>query len=365
MRPRPELGLDGDPELVFQPAVDLATGRLLGFEALLRWNDPDLGPIPPSVLIPWAEANGHMVDLNAWVLSEACAAAASWQADLQLAVNCSVFQLRQHEAATAAAAAIEESGLNPDRLTIEITETSVTDDGAAADLHAMSRLGIQLTVDDIGSDWSTIESMQQFSIKTMKIDGSLIAGLADTGGVSRAMVETIIHVSHSLGICTVAESVETARQVKILRELGADVGQGYFFAKPLAVEDALMLTTMEPLPVFPLTDLDGDDDDDDVVVTDDVRDAGGDAGGSAGGNRHGGEEPDRSEDSTDAMNGGEAGIAAEVIGALDAVSEAGAGSAGGADEFTLTEDMHVEAADLSLVSKKGRLLASFRKGKSA
>ena len=129
MRKRPELGLDGEPELVFQPAVDLATGRLLGFEAFLRWNDPDLGPIPPSVLIPWAEANGHMVELNAWVLSEACAAAASWQADLQLAVNCSVFQLRQREAASAAAAAIEESGLNPDRLTIEITETSVTDDG--------------------------------------------------------------------------------------------------------------------------------------------------------------------------------------------------------------------------------------------
>ncbi len=255
MRAKPELGLDGEPELVFQPAVDLATGRLLGFEAFLRWNDPDLGPIPPSVLIPWAEANGHMVELNAWVLSEACAAAASWQSDLQLAVNCSVFQLRQREAASAAAAAIEESGINPDRLTIEITETSVTDAGAAADLHAMSRLGIQLTVDDIGSDWSTIDSLQQFSINTMKIDGSLIQGLADSGGVSRAMVETIVHVSHSLGICTVAESVETAQQVKILRELGADVGQGYFFAKPLAVEDALMLTTMDPLPVFPLTDL--------------------------------------------------------------------------------------------------------------
>ena len=171
MKARPELGLDGEPELVFQPAVDLATGRLLGFEALLRWNDPDLGPIPPSVLIPWAEANGHMVALNAWVLSEACAAAASWQSDLQLAVNCSVFQLRQREAASAAANALEESGLNPDRLTIEITETSVVDDTAADDIHAMSRLGIQLTVDDIGSDWSTIESMGQFSINTMKIDG--------------------------------------------------------------------------------------------------------------------------------------------------------------------------------------------------
>ena len=351
MRPRPELGLDGDPELVFQPAVDLATGRLLGFEALLRWNDPDLGPIPPSVLIPWAEANGHMVELNAWVLSEACAAAASWQADLQLAVNCSVFQLRQREAASAAAAAIEESGLNPDRLTIEITETSVTDDGAAADLHAMSRLGIQLTVDDIGSDWSTIESMQQFSIKTMKIDGSLIAGLADEGGVSRAMVETIVHVSHSLGICTVAESVETARQVRILRELGADVGQGYFFAKPLAVEDALMLTTMDPLPVFPLTGLD------DVAAGDPDHD------GPPVDLHPGGDHDEGPEDYRDSVDGTDGrGIAAEVIGALDAVTEVPAAAG---DGFTLNDDMHIEAADLSLVSKKGRLLASFRKGKSA
>ena len=103
--------------------------------------------------------------------------AARWKADLQLAVNCSVFQLRQREAAAAAAAAVEDSGLNPDRLTIEITETTVSDDVAADELHAMSRLGIQLTVDDIGSDWSTLENLQQFSINTMKIDGSLIEGL--------------------------------------------------------------------------------------------------------------------------------------------------------------------------------------------
>jgi len=332
VRARPELGLDGEPELVFQPAVDLATGRLLGFEALLRWNDPDLGPIPPSVLIPWAESNGHMVELNAWVLSEACAAAASWQSDLQLAVNCSVFQLRQREAASAAAAALEESGLNPDRLTIEITETSVTDDGAAADLHAMSRLGIQLTVDDIGSDWSTIESMGQFSINTMKIDGTLIEGLADPTGVSRAMVETIVHVSHSLGICTVAESVETAKQVKILRELGADVGQGYFFAPPLAVEDALTLTTMEPLPVFPLWSIGGDDDGDD--------DGGADLGGGAFTSP---------------------GIAAEVMDALDSLP----GTAEHAGERAIDDDIHIESSDVSLVSKRGKLLASFRRGKSA
>ena len=326
---QPELGLDGEPELVFQPAVDLATGRLLGFEALLRWNDPVLGAIPPSVLIPWAEANGHMVALNAWVLSEACAQAAGWDSDLQLAVNCSVFQLRKREAASAAAAALEESGLNPDRLTIEITEAGVADDVAAADLHAMSRLGIQLTVDDIGSDWSTLENLQQFAINTMKIDGSLIEGLARDGGVNRAIVETIVRVSHSLGVCTVAESVETAEQVAILRELGADVGQGYFFAPPLAAEDAHALTVMQPLPVFTLppptqTDQDPADGPDEYTAP---------------------------------------AMAAEVMDALNSV-HAPAASATTQAASTDHSAAPLETDDVALVSRKGRLMGSFRRGRS-
>jgi EAL domain-containing protein (putative c-di-GMP-specific phosphodiesterase class I) len=329
---RPELGLDGEPELVFQPAVDLATGRLLGFEALLRWNDPVLGAIPPSVLIPWAEANGHMLELNAWVLSEACARAAEWDADLQLAVNCSVFQLRRREAASAAAAALEESGLNPDRLTIEITETSVADDGAAADLRAMSRLGIQLTVDDIGSDWSTLENLQQFAINTMKIDGSLIEGLDRDGGVNRAIVETIVRVSHSLGVCTVAESVEKAEQVAILRELGADVGQGYFFAPPLAAEDAQALTVMQPLPVFTLPP---------AAHTDEGET---DYGGS--------------ESYTASA------MAAEVMDAVSAVQAPHAAAPKG----TVSEDTSgapTDSDDVALVSRRGRLGGSFRRGRSS
>jgi EAL domain-containing protein (putative c-di-GMP-specific phosphodiesterase class I) len=250
--PWPDLGIDGEPELLFQPAVDLATGRLLGFEALLRWNDPVQGRISPKELIPWAEANGYMTALNGWVLSEACAQAVRWRSEIQLAVNCSVFQLRRNEAAAAAAAALEHSGLQPDRLTIEVTETTLADHGAADDLRAISRLGIQLTVDDMGSDWSSLENLRHFAVNTMKIDGSLIDGIDHAGGVNRAIVETIVKVSHSLDLCTVAEAVETAAQVAILRELGADVGQGYFFAPPLAADETLALTDMDLLPIFPL-----------------------------------------------------------------------------------------------------------------
>jgi len=249
----PELGLGGTPTLVFQPAVDLASGRLLGFEALLRCHDASGGTIPPDVVIPWAESHGHMNELNEWVLSEACVQASRWPSDLQLAVNCSVFQLRRGTAAVAAAAALERSGLNPDRLTVEIKEVSVVDDQAAEDLHVMTRLGIQLTVDDVGSDYSVLENLREAVVNTVKIDSGLIAGLTDSDGQCRAVVESIVKLSRSLGFCTVAEAVETAEQVAILRELGAETAQGYFFSAPLTAIEAYELANMNPSPCFALT----------------------------------------------------------------------------------------------------------------
>jgi len=249
----PKLGLGGTPSLAFQPAVDLATGRLLGFEALLRCHDASGGNIPPDVLIPWAEAHGHMNELNEWVLSEACAQASRWPSDLQLAVNCSVFQLRRGTAAVAAATALERSGLNPDRLTVEVTEVSVSDDEAAEDLQVMTRLGIQLTVDDVGSDYSVLEHLRGAVVNTVKIDAGLIAGLTDSDGQSRAVVESIVKLSRSLGFCTVAEAVETGDQVAILRKLGAETAQGYFFSAPLTAREACDLANMDPHPCFALT----------------------------------------------------------------------------------------------------------------
>ncbi len=242
----------GSPYLVFQPAVDLGTGRLLGFEALLRSFDGSHVPVMPGDLIPWAEANGHMTTLNVWVLAEACAQAVTWPARLQLAVNCSVFQLRRREAADAAASALEASGLDPDRLTVEITESSVDDVEAAAHLGAMAHLGIQLAVDDVVTDRSVIGGLG--IVNTLKIDGMLIGGLSKRRGSTRAVVETIVKLCRTLRICTVAEAVETVDQVAILRELGADVAQGYYFSPPLTAKGAYALASMDPLPHFNLTD---------------------------------------------------------------------------------------------------------------
>ena len=252
----PELDLDGTPILMFQPAVDLATGCLLGFEALIRWYDSSGSYIPPNVLIADAEAKGQMKALSDWVLLEACTQAARWPSLLQIAVNCTVFQLRRGEVARSALAALERSGLNPDRLSLEVTESSVTDDEAASDLHAITRLGIQLSLDDIASDGSVRDNLKDRVANTIKIDASLVASLADPDGQSRVIVESIVKLCFSLGISTVAEAVETAEQVAILREVGAGAAQGYFFSRPLAADDAYALAAMNPLPHFCLTDPD-------------------------------------------------------------------------------------------------------------
>jgi EAL domain-containing protein (putative c-di-GMP-specific phosphodiesterase class I) len=248
----PALVLEGHPVLAYQPAVDLATGRLIGFEALVRWQHPTRGLIPPQVLIPWAEANDGIIELGAWVLLEACTQAATWASGLQVAVNCSIVQLQAGEASKAVAAALERSGLHPDRLTVEVTERAVADARAAADLEALVRLGVCLAVDDVGTRWSSLEALRRFAVDTVKIDGAFVQRLEPEEGMNRALVDAIVHVAHSLGMSTVAEGVETAQQVRVLKEFGVDVAQGFFFSEPLEVHEATVLAEADPRPVFSL-----------------------------------------------------------------------------------------------------------------
>lgn len=245
--------LAGHPLLEFQPAVDLATGRLLGFEALVRWEHPTRRRISPGELIPWAEATGDIITLNAWVLAEACAQAQRWPSGIQLAVNCSIVQLRQEQASVAVRDAIERSGIHPDRLTIEVTEQAIADDRAATDLRTLATLGVHLAVDDVGTMWSSLNTLRRFAVETVKIDAAFIANLESDEGMNRAIVDAIVHVGHSLAMSAVAEGVETAHQVAVLREFGADVAQGYFFAHPLSVEDTWTMAAAEPRTMFSLT----------------------------------------------------------------------------------------------------------------
>jgi len=247
----PSMVLTGHPVVEFQPAVDLATGRLLGFEALARWDHPTRGHIPPEILIPWAESSDDILALNAWVIEQACLSASSWASGLQLAVNCSIVQLHQRQASKAVANALELSGLNPDRLTVEITERAAADHDATADLRDLAALGVHLAVDDVGTSWSTLQPLRRLSVEIVKIDKAFVGGLEPREGMNRAIVEAIVHVSHSLNMSTVAEGVESAEQAAILRQFGADAAQGYYYCPPLPVEKACEIASMEPRPILP------------------------------------------------------------------------------------------------------------------
>lgn len=245
------LVLAGEPSLSFQPVVDLATGRVLGFEALLRWVHPTEGVILPQLLIPWAEANGDIVTLGEWVLAESCRQATGWPASMQLAVNCSIVQLRRQVAAGAVRGALAASGLEPDRLTVEVTEHALSDDAASGELRAVAELGVQLAVDDVGTSGSSVELLRRLAVNTIKIDESIVSGLEAAEGINRMVVETVIELAHSCGMSTVAEGVETAAHAAAVRQFESDAAQGYFFAPPLAGEDARRLANLDDL-TFPL-----------------------------------------------------------------------------------------------------------------
>jgi EAL domain-containing protein (putative c-di-GMP-specific phosphodiesterase class I) len=247
----PDIGIDGAPELRFQPAVDIATGRLLGFEALLRWNDPIRGVLAPGVILSWAEANDHMAALNAWILFEACSRAVDWGSSLQVAVNCPASELQKRKATLAVTFALEQSGLNPDRLTVEVAEVSLCDKVAIGELCSLSSLGVQLAVDNVGPNWTGVDQPQHFAINTIKVGRSLIADIDGADGVSRTIVERLIGACHSRGVCLVAGGIETDRQEAVVRELGVQVGQGYFFAPPLCADDTRSLTAASNRVVLP------------------------------------------------------------------------------------------------------------------
>ncbi len=249
----PTFALVGAPYLEYLPVVDLSNGRLLGMEALVRWEHPTHGLISPSRLIPHAEVSGDIAPLTRWILMEACEKACHWSSSIQLGVNCTIHQLRRGEVSKAVAEALEQTGFRSGQLTLEITEDAVVDSTASADLRDISDMGVQLSVDDVGTNWSSFEPFKRNSISTVKIDGSFIAGLESTQGVNRLVVETVIHMAHSLGMSAIVEWVETAAQVEIVRGFNADAAQGFFFSRPMSSDDAMAFASGPDIPQFSRT----------------------------------------------------------------------------------------------------------------
>ncbi len=226
----------GTLELAYQPIVDLASDEATGVEALLRWT-LDGEPVAPSEFIPLAEATGLIVELGAWVLERACADVAPLRtasgAPLRVAVNVSAVQLRSAGFTGQVAETLRRTGLAPDRLTIELTESVVVDDVASVTevFSALRTLGARIAIDDFGTGFSSLASLAELPIDALKLDRSFIAAM-DQGGSREALVAGVISLAERLGLPIVAEGIETAEQLAVLRRLGCGYAQGFHLGRP-------------------------------------------------------------------------------------------------------------------------------------
>jgi len=226
----------------YQPIVSLQTGRLAGFEALVRWNHPRRGLVAPADFIPVAEETGLIVPIGEWVLNEACAQVRQWQIDspshrsLSLSVNLSARQVAQPDLLQRIKEALETSKLNPHCLKLEITESVVMENAeAAAQMFKQLRsLGVQLSIDDFGTGYSSLSYLHRFPLNYLKIDRSFVMRL--TTDNDNAIVRTISTLARNLGMEVIAEGIETEEQFQQLKMLGCEYGQGYLFSRPVANE---------------------------------------------------------------------------------------------------------------------------------
>lgn len=233
---------NGELRLYFQPKYSLATGRIVGAEGLLRWEDPERGLVPPLDFIPLAESTGLIVEIGAWVIEEACRHASRWERafpgrpPLTIHVNVSAHQFTPGLVQTVAAA-LESAQLTTARLGLEVTESVLMHDVAAAAeiLRQLKDLGAVLAIDDFGTGYSSLAYLRQFDLHELKIDKSFVDGLgADRDDT--VIVSAVIALAHALGLSVVAEGVETEAQADRLRSLGCETGQGYLFARPAPAE---------------------------------------------------------------------------------------------------------------------------------
>jgi diguanylate cyclase (GGDEF)-like protein len=227
-------------ELNFQPVIKVPERRLIGFEALLRLRDDQGAPIPPMTFIPIAEQIGLISAIGAWVLREACKTAATWPEDLAVAVNLSPAQFREGNLSTIVAAVLAESGLEPRRLELEITEGLLLGDSEAVlnQLGRLKQLGVAIVMDDFGTGYSSLSYLWKFPFNKLKIDRAFMLAIeADAPGNAETIVKTIIDLGRSLHMAVTIEGVESDRQARFVQAAGGDQIQGYYFSKPLPASE--------------------------------------------------------------------------------------------------------------------------------
>jgi diguanylate cyclase (GGDEF)-like protein/PAS domain S-box-containing protein len=228
---------DGALEVYYQPCLSLQDNRITGCEALLRWRHPERGMISPAAFIPIAEETGLINQLGEWVLTTACAEAATWPDDIKLAVNVSPVQFKSATLALKVVAALAASGLPANRLELEITEAVLIrdDEAALAILHQLRNIGVGIALDDFGTGYSSLSYLQRFPFDKIKIDRCFVNDITEPGG-SSCIVRAVVNIAAERHMTTTAEGVETQAQQDLLRALGCSEMQGYLFspAKPAA-----------------------------------------------------------------------------------------------------------------------------------
>jgi len=243
----------GELQLHYQPQVELATGRAIAAEALMRWTHPQRGPVPPGQFVPIAEQSDLIVSLGEWALQESCRQLRAWNnPGLRVAVNVSPRQFRSPGFVEAVARALRAAGIEGHRLEIELTEGVLIEDrdAAVAILERLKLTGVQIAIDDFGTGYSSLSYLSGLPIDCLKIDRAFVIRIGK-GGRDAAIVQAIISLAHSLGMRVLAEGVETAEQADFLRAHGCDEAQGYLFARPCAAEAAAGLLAADCLPLNP------------------------------------------------------------------------------------------------------------------
>jgi EAL domain-containing protein (putative c-di-GMP-specific phosphodiesterase class I) len=236
-------------EVYYQPCISLQDNKITGCEALLRWRHSERGMISPAEFIPIAEETGLINQLGEWVLTTACAEAASWPEDIKLAVNVSPVQFKSSTFALKIVAALAASGLAANRLELEITEAVLIrdDEAALAILHQLRGIGVRIALDDFGTGYSSLSYLQRFPFDKIKIDRCFISDIAEPDG-SSSIVQAIVSIAAARHMTTTAEGVETQQQQELLRALGCSEMQGDLFSPPRSAVEINQLCFSHPEP---------------------------------------------------------------------------------------------------------------------
>jgi EAL domain-containing protein (putative c-di-GMP-specific phosphodiesterase class I) len=228
----------GELHLVYQPRLSLSKRRIVGVEALLRWNSAEFGTVSPAHFIPLAEESGLILEIGDWALRNACEQLRLWHAaglDIAMAVNVSALQLRRGQLAPSIERLLADTGIAPACLELELTESVVMAEQTWSSLHAIRDLGVHMSIDDFGTGYSSFAYLKRLPINALKIDREFIGDLTRDAD-DEAITSAVIAMGHSLGLHVVAEGVETDDQLDFLRRHGCDEIQGYWLARPLDAE---------------------------------------------------------------------------------------------------------------------------------